>query len=157
MTKYRQGIQTMLSTVSKGALGSLTWEISRATGFHTHYQILPLPQPLISKLLVDAAFKVEADAKSHPHLQKGEPNDEDGDYYRVWIFDAETKEERSLWFPLDAGFRDLQFARRVCAKLLGLEGRVMWQDCGQTIAEETKDAETFKEAFKAYDFTEEEE
>jgi hypothetical protein len=145
----------MLSTLSNGTLGSLTWEVSRASGFHTHWQTLPLPQTLISKQLVEAAFKVEAENKSHPHLERGEP-DESVDYYRIWIFDGNKKEERSLYFPLDAGFRDLQYARRVCAKLLGLEGRIMWQDCGQTEAEETKDAKAFKEAFKAFDFTEEE-
>jgi diadenosine tetraphosphate (Ap4A) HIT family hydrolase len=155
MTKYRQGIQTMLATTSQNALGAITWEISRASGFHTHWQILPMPQNLISKKLVEAALKVEAENKSHPHLEKGDPG-ESVDYFRIWIFDAQTKEEKSLHFSLDAGFRDLQYARRVAAKLLGLEGRIMWQDCGQTEAEETKDAEGFKEAFKAFDFTEQE-
>jgi hypothetical protein len=156
MTKYRQGIQNMLTSVSKGEIGALTWEISRASGFHAHWQILPLPQSLITKGLVEAAFKVEASNKSHPHFEKGEP-DEGVDYFRIWVWDGTKKEERVLWFALDAGFRDLQFARRVAAKLLGLEGRVMWQDCGQTEVEETGDAERFKEAFKAFDFTEEEE
>ena len=96
----------------------------------------------------------EGSNKSHPHLEKGEP-DESTDFFRIWIYDAAKKEEKSLWFALDAGFRDLQYARRVSAKLLGLEGRVMWQDCGQTEAEETKDADGFKEAFKKFDFTEE--
>ncbi|KIW03164.1 hypothetical protein, variant [Verruconis gallopava] len=154
MTKYREGIQKMIATVSKGELGAVTWEISRASGFHAHWQILPLPQSIISKGLVEVAFKVEAENKSHPHLEKGEP-DEATDYFRLWIYDGEKKKEEQLHFPIDAGFRDLQYARRVCAKLLGLEGRVMWQDCGQTLDEETADAEAFKEAFKAWDFTEE--
>ena len=155
MTKYRRAIQDMISSVSKGELGALTWEISRASGFHTHWQLLPLPQPLISKSLVEAAFRVEGQSKSHPPLEKGEP-DESVDYFRLWIWDSEKKEEKGLWFALDAGFRDLQFARRAVAKLLGLEGRVMWQDCGQTAMEEERDAEAFKEAFKAFDFTESE-
>lgn len=159
MDKYRKGIQSMLSTVSKGALGAVCWEISRASGFHTHWQILPVPQPLISKGLVEAAFKVEAKNKDHPKLEKGEPDEsENEDYFRIWIHDAEKGEgeDRSLYFKLDAGFRDLQFARRVVAKLIGCEGRTMWQDCGQTEVGEREDAEGFKRAFGGFDFTEEE-
>jgi hypothetical protein len=110
---------------------------------------------MIGKGLVEAAFKVEAKNKDHPKLEKGEP-DESVDYYRMWIWDGVEKKEKSLHFSLDAGFRDLQFARRVIAKLIGLEGRTMWQDCGQTEVDERKDAEGFKEAFKEFDFTEEE-
>jgi hypothetical protein len=41
----------------------------------------------------------------------------------------------------------------VIAKLLQLEGRAHWQDCGQTQEEEEKDVSRFKEAFKEFDFT----
>jgi len=156
MDKYRSAIQNMLSTLSKDALGSVTWEISRASGFHTHWQLVPIPADIITRGLVEAAFKVEAENKSHPHLEKGDP-DESVDYFRIWIHDPKTKKDISLHFALDAGFRDLQYARRVLAKLLGLEGRIMWQDCGQTVDDENKDVEEFKKAFKPFDFTEEEE
>ena len=48
---------------------------------------------------------------------------------------------------------DLQFGRRVMAKLLRLENRLDWRDSVQSIEEETKDAEAFKMAFKAFDFS----
>jgi len=65
--------------------------------------------------------------------------------------------EKSLVLPLSANFRfDLQFGRRVMAKLLGLERRMHWQDCTQTDADEKKDAEAFKKMFKEFDFSMEE-
>ena len=65
-------------------------------------------------------------------------------------------EDKDVVLPLSEGFRfDLQFGRRVMAKLLGLEGRMNWRDCGQS-DEEKRDAEAFKEAFKKFDFSLEE-
>lgn len=56
--------------------------------------------------------------------------------------------------PLTSDFRfDLQFGRRVIAKLLGLEKRVRWQDCGQSEEEETREAEAFKKVFEKHDFS----
>ena len=67
------------------------------------------------------------------------------------------EEEKELVLPLSEGFRfDLQFGRRVMAKLLGLEGRMNWRDCGQSDEEEKRDAEGFKGAFKRFDFSLEE-
>ena len=39
------------------------------------------------------------------------------------------------------------------AKLLGLEGRMQWRNCEQDDAEEKKDADSFKAAFKQFDFS----
>ena len=65
--------------------------------------------------------------------------------------------QKCLVMPLNAEFRfDLQFGRRVMAKLLGLESRMNWRDCAQTDEEETKDADAFKEAFKGFDWALEE-
>jgi hypothetical protein len=47
-----------------------------------------------------------------------------------------------------------QFGREVLAKLLRLDKRVDWHDCGQTQAEEEADVARFKEAFKTFDFAE---
>ena len=55
---------------------------------------------------------------------------------------------------LDDGFRfDLQFGRRVMAKLLGLEDRADWKNVVQPILDETQDVHKFKEAFESWDFT----
>lgn len=62
--------------------------------------------------------------------------------------------ETSIILPLDAYFRfDMQFGRKVMTMLLGLESRLQWQDCGQSQADETADAEEFKKAFKDFDFS----
>lgn len=140
-----------------------------------------MPKDLVAKGLVEAAFKVEAENEKYPLFQKKDIGDgaaENGDYFRVWIWrprrtDPEKSTEihgddssegtgvkggeTSLILPLSASFRfDLQFGRRVMAKLLRLENRANWRDCGQSEAEEMTDAEAFKKAFKEFDFSLEE-
>lgn len=62
--------------------------------------------------------------------------------------------EISLTLPISASARfDAQFGRRVMAKLLGLETRMDWRDCGQEADEERRDAETFKKDFRPWDFS----
>ena len=92
------------------------------------------------------------------------------DYFRVWIWreatttgtnslgrdgnGAQTVVHKSMILPLDASVRfDVQFGRTVLGKLLGLEKRRDWRDCGQSEAEETVDANVCKAAFKKYDFS----
>ena len=77
---------------------------------------------------------------------------EQGDYFKVMIWSEAMRKEMVL--PLDASFRfDLQFGRRVLGKLLGLQERTHWKDCGQSKAEEEKECDAFKELFAPYDFT----
>ena len=113
---------------------------------------------------MEAAFKVEAENEKYPVFEAkdiGNGTIQGGDYFRARIWsseDATTKGERiwerQLVLPLSADFRfDLQFGRRVMAKLLGLEKRLQWRDCLQSDEEEKKDAESFKEAFKRFDFS----
>lgn len=178
MTRYRYALHSLLNSSSKGALGAVTWEVSRAEGIHDHWQFLPVPADLVKKGLVEAAFKVEAENEKYPTFKPkdiGDGTAEKADFFRVWVWrpaegvDATLSgdedggegkgkgEEKSLILPLSAEFRfDLQFGRRVMAKLLGLEGRMNWRDCGQSDAEEKKDAEGFKAAFKRFDFSLEE-
>ena len=180
MTRYRHALHSLLNSSSKGALGAVTWEVSRAEGIHDHWQFLPVPTDLVKRGLVEAAFKVEAENEKYPTFKSrdiGDGTTEKADFFRVWIWrpaegvdatldgnsdedDGEGKakgEEVSLVLPLSAEFRfDLQFGRRVMAKLLGLEGRMNWRDCGQSEGEEKRDAEGFKKAFKGFDFSLEE-
>ncbi|KAJ9665175.1 hypothetical protein H2201_004649 [Coniosporium apollinis] len=175
MQRYRRALQSMLTVVGGSKLGAVTWEVSRAGGIHTHWQFLPVPIDLIRRGLVEAAFKVEAENERYPAFQKrdvGDGADEQSDFFRVLIWSplgkasGESNEsdelrmqgkETPLVLPLDASFRfDLQFGRRVLAKLLGLEKRAHWQDCGQTHEDEVADAEEFKKAFKPFDFSLEE-
>ncbi|SLM36014.1 Cwf19-like, C-terminal domain-1 [Lasallia pustulata] len=181
MQRYRTALHSMLATHSKQALGAVTWEVSRAGGIHIHWQFLPVPADLIARGLVEAAFKVEAENAKYPTFKLKEIGDgvsETEDFFRVWIWkpgesgrnadggeegspdDAATGggdvpgREKSLVLPLSANFRfDLQFGRRVMAKLLGLEDRINWKDCAESEAEEVAGAETFKKAFKEFDFS----
>lgn len=114
----------------------------------------------------------------------GDGTVEKTDFFRVWIWmpsdedkvdgqddggglvangagggDGEEKrgKQKCLVLPLGPTFRfDIQFGRKVMAKLLGLEGRRDWRDCEQTDREELQDAEKFKEAFQKFDWALEE-
>ncbi|KAF7587934.1 hypothetical protein BBP40_006500 [Aspergillus hancockii] len=167
MQRYRQALHTMLISRTRGALGAVTWEVSRGNGIHTHWQFLPVPSDLIKRGLVSAAFKVEAENLKYPKFEPPSSSEdlsaEPGDFFRVWIWgpaeDASEDggSETFLLLPLGPEFRfDLQFGRRVMAKLMELEHRINWKNDVQSQEEEEADATAFKEAFKEFDFTLEE-
>lgn len=167
MNRYRNALHSMIIKFAGAELGSVTWEISRAAGIHTHWQFLPVPANLVQRGLVEAAFEVEAENQKYPTFEKkdiGDGSQEPNDFFRVLIWNPPTTGDQaadgkttSLTLPIDASFRfDLQFGRRVLAKLLDLENRIGWRDCGQTQVEEVADAEAFKTAFKEFDFSLEE-
>ncbi|KAL2870985.1 CwfJ domain protein [Aspergillus lucknowensis] len=180
MNKYRTALHSMLQSRTKGSLGAVTWEVNRTSGIHIHWQFLPVPADLVKRGLVEAAFKVEAENLKYPKFElpisssnmQPDPSAEPGDFFRIWIWgppaDAEGNDgdgngdvgwgtEKTLFLPLSDDFRfDLQFGRRVMAKLMGLEKRINWRDDVQSIEEEEADAAAFKEAFKEFDFTLEE-
>lgn len=168
MDCYRKALQAMVDSQSGGTLGTVTWEVSREKGVHTHWQFLPIGNEMVKKGLVEAAFKVEAENERYPALEmvrKGHLDDMDteGDCFRLWISGRRTTdvadgasnqiEEIFLRLPIpeDVRFR-LQFGRQVMAKLLGLGDRLNWKDCLQSPAEETEDVETFKSSFKPFNF-----
>ncbi|KAF4991142.1 hypothetical protein FGRMN_8010 [Fusarium graminum] len=162
MTRFREAIQAMIASKSSHKLGAVTWEISRERNIHHIWQVMPLSADLIRKGVAEAAFKVEAENQSYPaftarDLTLQQQAESGGDFFRVWLW-ADDGEDRIkgkalvMALPSDMRF-DLQFGRRVLAKLLGLENRIIWKDCEQTVAEETKDVEAFREAFKEWDFT----
>ncbi|KAK1036542.1 hypothetical protein LTR33_016334 [Friedmanniomyces endolithicus] len=164
MQQYRAALQSMLVEKSKGEdglakLGAVTWEISRNSGVHLHWQFLPVPVDMVRQGLVEAGFDQEAANLNYPKFVKGfkEMEEiEEGNFFKVTIWSEALRKEMVM--PLDGDFRfDLQFGRRVLGKLLGLEQRTHWKDCGQTVAEETADAEVFKGVFKKFDFGLEEE
>ncbi|KAI0103244.1 CwfJ C-terminus 2-domain-containing protein-like protein [Nemania sp. FL0031] len=163
MVRFKEAMQAMVSSQSKHSLGAVTWEISRQRGIHIHWQFMPVPFHLIRKGLVEAAFKVEAENQKFPSFQEadlGSAINETSDYFRVWIWsdDGDTSiQSKELVMRLDDSFRfDLQFGRRVMAKLLGLEGRLSWRDVVQSTAEEVEDVDKFKATFKPWDFSLEE-
>lgn len=161
MNRFRESIQAMLGAKSSHKLGAVTWEISRGRNVHIIWQLIAVPADLIQKGLAEAAFKVEAENRKYPKFETKDllldQQAEYGDYFRVWLWadDGDDKiKGKSLVMPLQPDMRfDLQFGRRVLAKLLGLEKRFIWQECAQTEEEETQDVEAFREAFKEWDFT----
>lgn len=116
-------------------------------------------------------------------IESGSEQTERGDYFRVSIWSSGEKEtdsedqkenkeeeksnhdanasksrppgsEKVMTLELNPNFQfDLQFGRRVMAKLLQLDKRMNWKDATQSQAEEEADANAFKEAFKTYDFS----
>ena len=173
MRHYRQALQALISSASQGTLGSVCWEINRRDNIHIHWQLLPVPVDLARRGLVEAGFRVEAENEKYQAFQVkdiGDDSGEEGDYLRVWIWHPEDQvdstldrvsgqheasgKETSLLLPLISSFRfDLQFPRKVMAKLLGLEGRMKWQDCGQAVDQERSEAASFKKAFERFDFS----
>jgi len=164
MNNYKRALQEMVAARSDDKLGAVTYEISRGNGVHTHWQFIPMSAATISKGLVEAAFKVEAENFKYPAFQNRDPGigEGEGDFFRVWIWspaqeDGTAASSKCITMPFDDSVRfDLQFGRKVLAKLLGLEKRLQWRDCEQTVPEEEKDVKAFKAAFKIFDFTMEE-
>ncbi|OIW34570.1 hypothetical protein CONLIGDRAFT_626600 [Coniochaeta ligniaria NRRL 30616] len=166
MTRFREALQAAVSAKSGRRLGGVTYEINRGRGIHAHWQFCPVPAELVGKGLVEAAFRVEAENQKLPRFETKDfavPGAEMGDFLRVWIWAEKEDDEgtdgalvlgKTLVMPFDETVRfDLQFGRRVLAKLLRLEERLVWQDVGQSVEEEGKDAQAFREAFKEWDFT----
>ncbi|KAI9739866.1 MAG: hypothetical protein M1818_004922 [Claussenomyces sp. TS43310] len=163
MKSFKSALQNMVSLRSANKLGAVTYEISRAKGVHTHWQFLPMPAVMVRKGLVEAAFRVEAENLSYPQFAIRDVGlaEDEGDFFRVWIWtppddddDGNEGTTKSLLLPLDSDLRfDLQFGRRVLAKLLGLEKRLQWRDCVPSEDEEKAEVEAFKQAFKDFDFT----
>lgn len=171
MQRYRASLHAMLKQRTNSQLGAVTWEVSRGNGIHIHWQFVPIASDTITRGLVEAAFKVEAENLNYPKFEPPstaateDPSAEPGDFFRVWIWapsasseqeqeDNKEGTEKSLILPLTPDFRfDLQFGRRVMAKLMGLEKRIHWKDAVQGQDEEEADAGAFKEAFKEFDFS----
>ncbi|PWW75146.1 hypothetical protein C7212DRAFT_364288 [Tuber magnatum] len=145
MTNYRLAIERMLKSRNCGAV---TFEVSRANGVHSHWQLIPVPDGKLAA--VEEAFTSEAEADRIGEFEKRKADaDNEGDYFRVWI----SGMDGSLVISLKEGeYFDLQFGRKVLAKVMGLKS-VHWKDCVQTFEQEVKDANDFKEAFKSFDFS----
>lgn len=158
MQRYRAGMNSMLKATTGEEYGSVTWEVSKASLPHTHWQYLPVPADLINKGLVEAAFKALGENLHWPNFKKedvGDGFEETSDYFRVMLWNPKNAENKyTSWvMRFDEKIRfHSQFGREVLAKLLRLDKRLDWKDCGQTQAEEEQDVEKFKTAFKEHDF-----
>jgi hypothetical protein len=159
MQRYRSSMNKMLKSLADEEYGSVTWEVSKSSLPHTHWQYLPVPADLIRKGLVEAAFKALAENLHWPVFTKEDVGDgfgETSDFFRVLIWDPtddEVQKQTSLVLRFDEKIRfHAQFGREVLAKLLRLDDHIDWRNCGQTHAEEVQDVESFKRAFGEFDF-----
>lgn len=169
------------------SLGAVTWELSRTAGVHIHWQFLPIPLSLITSGALHSALKSAA-AAANPHLppftsssssssapsapSTPSSSSPSNNHFRIWIFkpssssektvtaEEEEKEEvLTLSLPQEGLSLDVQFGRRIMARLLGLESRANWRDVvdlvpsEEIIKEEQRDANIFKEGFKRWDFS----
>lgn len=171
---YRKALYKMIKQRSVGSLGAVCWEANRSRVRHQHWQICPVPAQNAVSGLVEAAFKLERENNDYPPFQACDPEKvlkQKSDYFRVWIWSssspasnpvaladqvngAEAGEgvEKSMFFPLPSNQKfDLQFGRKVMAKILKLEHRWDWRNTEQTGQEEERDRDAFRDAFEEFD------
>lgn len=161
MNRYKNALQEMIASKSRNKLGAVTYEISKSNGIHAHWQFVPVSEETIRKGHVEAAFIVEAERLSYPAFETKDPMDNSlhENFFRAWIWAPPSKNYLQgytncivMYFSQDLKF-SAQYGRSVLAKLLGLEDRIQWKDCEQVEEDEKKDVETFKTAFKDFDFS----
>ncbi|KAK6340607.1 hypothetical protein TWF696_008932 [Orbilia brochopaga] len=153
MERYRRALGKLYGSLG---CGTVTFEVVRRTGVHPHWQVVPIGKQYLKRF----RSTLEELAKEEEALDAIEEREagrlEKCDYFRMWIENGEG-ETTSLFAKLKQGVRfDLQFGRKVLAKVFGLEDRVNWKDCAQEVDEEVRDAEAFKKAFREFDFSLEE-
>ncbi|KAF2730765.1 hypothetical protein EJ04DRAFT_537033 [Polyplosphaeria fusca] len=157
MQRYRSSLNAMLKSVAEEEYGSVTWELSKQSLPHTHWQWIPVPADLIKKGLVEAAFKALAENLHYPGFKKqdvGDGFEESSDFFRIliWHPDQPEKQQTSLILRFDESIRfHMQFGREVLAKLMRLDQRIDWHNCGQTQEEEEADVAAFKVAYQSFD------
>jgi hypothetical protein len=173
MQRYRKAICQMLRIKGLGSLGAVCWEANRSGVRHQHWQMCPVPAEQVSSGLVEAAFKVDGENRKYPAFQACDTDlvlDQMTDYFRVWIWTPTLKasnpveaadqasdvegREKSMFLQVPSNQQfDIQFGRRVMAKILKLESRSDWRDAAQTEDSEKQDKDAFMEAFQPFDFS----
>ena len=175
MQRFRKAMYKMLQERGASSLGAVCWEANRSRVRHQHWQFCPVATDQVTSGLVEAAFKLDRENNEYALFQPCDPDsrlDQRAEYFRVWIWsppprpsnpveaanqvngeDAEGR-EKSMFFPLPSNQKfDIQFGRKVMAKILKLDHRSDWRNAQQTEEEEERDKEAFQRAFKAFDFT----
>ncbi|CAN9430350.1 unnamed protein product [Alternaria alternata] len=142
MQRYRRAMNSMLKSVADTDYGSVTWEASKSSLPHTHWQYLP------------RWLRIYTGRSSRKKMLEMD-FEETSDFFRVLVWNPKDDPDKQTSYVMrfDEKIRfHNQFGREVLAKLLRLDNRVDWKNCGQTQAQEEQDVEKFKEAFKNFDF-----
>jgi hypothetical protein len=159
MLRFRSSLDRMLSEKTDKVYGSVTWELSRSSIAHTHWQYLAIHADKIQQGDVESGFQALARREHYPAFEKGDVGMGPGnasDYFRVMIWNPNDPVEqyKSLVMFFDAKDNfDPWFGRRLMASLLKLDRRIDWKKCVLPMEDEQKDVEAAKEAFKPFDFT----
>ena len=171
---YRKALYKMVQQKGSGCLGAVCWEANRSRVRHQHWQFCPVPAQHAAGGLVEAAFKIERENSDLPLFQACDPEKvlkQKSDYFRVWVWRPSTLAsdpvaaadqvssakagegmEQSIFFPLPSNQKfDLQFGRKVMAKILKMEHRSDWRNTEQAEKDEERDRDAFKEAFEEFD------
>ncbi|TGZ76393.1 hypothetical protein EX30DRAFT_324740 [Ascodesmis nigricans] len=175
MRRYRDAIVRMLE---ERGCGAVVWEVRKHEGVHAHWQLVPVRKEKL-RMVEEAFAKAKAGWVEENEIAEGEDaftywvaggdrSNSDRGQRDPELTDPsksdETKKDasksepklipgRSLRIPPGEYF-DLQFGRRVLSTLLDASPETMnWRDCVLAPEEEAKDAESFKSAFKGWDFT----
>ncbi|CAM9931391.1 unnamed protein product [Ectocarpus sp. 6 AP-2014] len=137
---------------------------------HLHIQAVPIPAGEGSR---GARILMRSEGTRHGMTFQEVPDDadlratlKDGSYFYAELpGDVVGSRVRLIHRVAEGGNIDargnrrhvpLQFGRDVAAKLLSMPERAHWRDCSLPKAKEILQADIFKEAFKAFDFTQEE-
>lgn len=160
MQRYRSALEKMYE--SHGC-GTVTFEVVRRSGIHTHWQVVPISNEKIKQVQSAFVDMTKEEEGAEAAELRGAQDNEQGDYLRVWVYYPKTlvvadeDATHPIVIPLKERVRfDLQFGRKVLAKVLSTPDRIHWKDCNQTMDDEIADVTAFKEAFKDFDFSLEE-
>ncbi|KAF9997307.1 hypothetical protein BGZ65_007113, partial [Modicella reniformis] len=167
LNKYKDGLQKLFQ--SKGA-AMITWELSQGGRMqHAHVQVMAVPQDTVGDIErqfredINQFFLPERPSRDQqPEEQQQEesqpkhsaawqdhlPSSENVSFLKV-----ELPDKVMVCPILERQRVDPQFGRSVLAKALGIPDRANWRNCVKTAEDERKDSQTFKLAFKSYDFT----
>ncbi|ODV83986.1 hypothetical protein CANARDRAFT_177166 [[Candida] arabinofermentans NRRL YB-2248] len=151
--KYQDAIVKMFTQIDQQDYDVVFWEISRNGGIHNHTQFLPIKSELSDKFEEVLQGQVEFNNNKYK-----------SDLKYVKITDNDANEELSQVInnedymlitsvSTDNKQIDLQFPRRVLSFLLKLPKRLRWDNCKETILQETNQRDAFQETFKPFDFT----
>ena len=163
LQRFRSALHDFVASKNKSVsskLGVVTWEISRAGGIHLHWQFVCVPIAFIDRGMIEAAFDVEAENRNYPKFVKSKEDitaAEKGDFFKVMIWSETMQQEMVLPMNKEDYDFDLRYPRYVMATLMEVNDRSDWRNCRQDRAEELTDATVFKEMFKEFDFSRNEE
>ncbi|CCH42400.1 CWF19-like protein 1 [Wickerhamomyces ciferrii] len=150
-------------------LGTVIFQINKSNNVHFHNQVFPVAVDFLTdfeKTLNKNASINNTKYTRNVQLNFRKFNDDTDEEYQSFLrthkdfisFKVFNKsiEDKSIYVSdidsLDKPL-DLQFGRRVLAYLLQVPKRIKWDKCQQSEQRETQETETFKEAFKPFDFT----